>query len=362
MPANNRVFFAIEAAGFSEDGGATWTSVHGLQSAGITTNFNLTNVFEIGQLQVYDILEEVPQIEVTLEKVLDGTPLTYHLGTQGATAGTLSARGVTQTTIGLSVFPEVNLAASGTPLAVVQMSGMVVASLSYTFPIDGQFTESTTWQGFDKTWIDVQNGGTSTFTGTFTGSDAPPVTVLRRQDMLFTPYSGSPTGVDANGQTNAYTTVLPTDIYGISSSGTNDIDSTTGFHKCKVQSISISTDLNRDAMYEQGVKVPYNRAIGWPIEVRTDVEVMSVKFDNVDATPNGGVNGAPMGQNLNYQTIRVQTDDGTRIDCGPRNKMKSITYQGGNAGQGGGNVSLRYSYTGLNYLDVFSPVDPSNLS
>src|SRR4051812_19063751 len=119
MPSNNRVYYAISAVGMSTDDGATWTTCHGVQSIGITTTFNLTQVFELGQLAIYQLLEEVPEIEVTLEKVVDGKPLLYHLATQGAVDGSLPARGVIKTTVGLSVFSETQTSASGTPIAEV---------------------------------------------------------------------------------------------------------------------------------------------------------------------------------------------------------------------------------------------------
>ena len=57
--------------------------VHGLQSVGITTNFNLEQAFELGQIEIYENIEGTPDVEVTLEKVLDGDPLIYHLATTG---------------------------------------------------------------------------------------------------------------------------------------------------------------------------------------------------------------------------------------------------------------------------------------
>ena len=67
--ANNRVFYACEAVGIAVEGGdvSSATEVRGLQSVGINTTFNLTQVFEIGMLGLYQNIEGVADVEVTLE-------------------------------------------------------------------------------------------------------------------------------------------------------------------------------------------------------------------------------------------------------------------------------------------------------
>ncbi len=92
MPANNRIYYASQAvqllpcnsdltAHYSD-----WVVPQGLQSVGMTTNFNLEQVFQLGQLELYDNLEGVPEVEVTLNKVLDGTPPLYLICTNGSTS------------------------------------------------------------------------------------------------------------------------------------------------------------------------------------------------------------------------------------------------------------------------------------
>ena len=56
MP-NNRVFYAVQAVGIAPFGSTTYATVHGLQSVGITTTFNLEQVFELGQLAIYENIE-----------------------------------------------------------------------------------------------------------------------------------------------------------------------------------------------------------------------------------------------------------------------------------------------------------------
>jgi len=352
MADNKRIFYAIEQFGFMPVGASTFTAAHGVQSVGITTNFDLTQVFELGQLAIYDQIEQVPSVEVTSEKALDGYPLLFHLATINAPAGTLVGRSTMTTTVGLSIFPDTNDCGSGTPIAEVAMSGMVVSSLTYTFPVDGQCTESVTLVGNDKRWRDT---GTI-FSGQFVGNDDAPLAghVAARFNVVFDVPSGATT--DVNGQVVALTTVLPTDIYGISSSGTNPVLSGSGAH---VQGITISADLGRDQLFELGRRFPFFRYVTFPVQVTTEISVLGTKWDGISATEAGGENGAPAGSNLKNQSIRVYVDDGTFISCGTKNKLSSVSYGGGDATTGGGNVTLTYRYITYNDLTVKHPADPT---
>jgi len=78
MADNNRIFYACQMVGLHEmgtDGADSHVVAHGVQSIGITTNFNLEQAFELGQIQIYENIEGLPDVEVTMEKVLDGYPL-----------------------------------------------------------------------------------------------------------------------------------------------------------------------------------------------------------------------------------------------------------------------------------------------
>jgi hypothetical protein len=367
MADNKRVFYAIQQVGFAKDGTQTFVAAHGVQSVGITTTFNLENVFELGQLAIYQIVENIPDIEVTLEKVIDGYPLLYHLATNGAPAPGLVGRSTVRTIFGMSVFPDTQVSASGAAIAELQCSGMYVSSFGYNFQVEGNFTENLTLVGNNKLWRDISGGAAQVFTGAFLDNLDAPLSgtttggVQHRWNMLFAPISGSPTTLDENGMSNAYCTILPTDLPGITASGTNPAYTDSSFY-CSVQNIQISTDLGRDAIYQMGRKTPYFRYVTFPVEVRTEIEIMDRKWDNISATEVGGNNGAPYGQNVKNQTIRVATQDGTRVDLGTRNKLQSVARSGGDAGQGGGNVSNRYSYITYNVLNVYHPADPSQLS
>lgn len=361
MSLNNRLYFPIQQVGFAkDDGNLTFVAAHGVQSVGVTTSFTLDNVFEMGQLAIYDSHEQIPDVQMTAEKVLDGYPLLYHLATNGATVGTLAGRSNVRSVVGLALFADTLQSSSGTPQAEIHMSGMVPSSISYTFSNDGASRESITMVGNNKDWVDSSTGGTPVFAGAFTDNlDLPSGGfVAYRENIVFAPLSGSPTGVDPlTGAVDAYQTVLPTDIYGVTSSGTNPL--TNGVYDVSVNSISVSADLGRDAITQLGRKTPYFRYVNFPVEVRTDIEVIARGSDNVRGTEAGVYAG---GKNLKYQTIRVQSEEGTRVDTGNRNKLTSHTTQGGDAAQGGGNVTYRYSYLTYNTLKVYHPSDPSAIS
>ena len=90
--ANKRVFYATKKAGLSGTGigsAKTFQQLHGLQSVGMTTTFNLEQAFELGQLAIYENIEGIPDVSIDIEKVLDGYCPVYVLAT--------SINGVTST-------------------------------------------------------------------------------------------------------------------------------------------------------------------------------------------------------------------------------------------------------------------------
>lgn len=337
MPSNLRVFYAIYAAAIAANGSTSYTSIHGLQSIGITTRFNLQSVFEIGQLDEYASIEDVPDVEVTTEKVLDGYPLVYHLATYGATDATLVGRSTKKCQIAVSYFGDTQTAASGTPIKQVVMSGMFPSSLTYTMPVQGFITESVTFVGNDKNWL----SSGFTYTGGFSNTDTPPSGIQRRQHVLF----GSGAGKS----------VLPYELPGMTNfggSGYNLLQSD-GSLTSHLQSIRISSSLGRTALYELGKRTPYHRTVDFPVEVRTDIETYCSSGD--------GINANSETTNLTEQPIWIRLDDKTVFNLGTKNKLTNISETGGNASQGGGNRSLTFSYRNFSNLTITAPHDPSQL-
>ena len=127
-----------------------------------------------------------------------------------------------------------------------------------------------------------------------------------------------------------------------------------------LSSVSVSTDLGREELFELGTRQPYARVVTFPIEVTCDIEMISLSGDMINAFADGCGNDDPctgIVDNLTNQIIRVATCEGTRIYLGTKNKLASVNYGGGDAG--GGNVSVTYSYTNFNDCTVMHPEDPS---
>ena len=151
--ANNRIFYACQQVGLKPDGSTDgFAAIHGVQSVGITTNFNLSQVFELGQISIYENIEEIPDVEVTMSKVLDGTPPIYCMATKGASTPTLSGRQNERSVFALAVWPDTNDSANGSPHSQVECSGMYVSSLAYNFPLEDNFSEDVTLVGNHKIW------------------------------------------------------------------------------------------------------------------------------------------------------------------------------------------------------------------
>src|SRR5690606_17517869 len=87
----------------------------------------------------------------------------------------------------------------------------------------------------------IADSQTLAFPGCNPNNDkSPRPSVAFREDILFTNATGGGYGLDINSASaDPDITVLPPDIYGISTSGTND-------GTVPIQSISISVDLNRE--------------------------------------------------------------------------------------------------------------------
>tara|TARA_B100002052_G_scaffold280086_1_gene287918 strand:+ start:2500 stop:3765 length:1266 start_codon:yes stop_codon:yes gene_type:complete len=405
--SNNRVFYATQgvaigdkdatavvdswtpASGASYNGAGNVIIMHGLQSIGVSTNFNLEQIFELGQLSLYENYEEIPEIEVSFEKLLDGYTLVYHAGTPTAKNATLTGRAAPRSdirmVIGYDTSDEIVAGGTNSGVAELYCSGTYISSVSYNLGTDGSFTESTTFVGNDKQWLTESDTGglltdtdgaiTAAFNSTVFGNDAPvgvANSVLRRQNVV----TGS-TGKTLGGGT--FRTVIPSFIEGGSygatgvqgstagtglSTNTTYIDETTGPY---LQSASVSVDLGRENISQLGKKAPYYRYVSFPVDVTCDIEVVAKGGDNVDAYEEGyptagtGQNaGVPVGKNLADHSIQFVLDDSTVLQLGNKNKLTSVSYGGGDAG--GGNATISYSFTNSNDFVVLHSGDPVNIS
>lgn len=358
--ANNRIFYACQAVAISPcfTGGNTMVAVHGVQSVGVNTNFNLEQAFELGQIQIYENIEGLPEIEVTLEKVLDGYPLIYHLASPGAVTSSLVSRAKERCCVALGIYADDLDATSGNAPVEIYMSGMYFSNLSYTLQTEGNATESVTLVGNHKVWNTSNPKITSAVVALLTdsgqGTDEP---------LALTNSQG---GIQRRENVVMGSCILPQSIYGVSqnSSPGNATQgaSLTGAPLVHVQNCTISTDLSRENILELGRKAPYYRAPNYPVEVTCEFDVISVSGDFVSAYEEGKpayVGTRNEGNNTAEETIKMVLQDGTIFNLGSKNRLASVTYGGGDAG--GGNVSMKFSYSTYNELTVTHPEDPANL-
>lgn len=362
MP-NSRIFYAIQSLGFAQHdvtgsgvGGlfdpSGFVAAHGVQSVGVNTTFNLDPVFELSQQELYENVEGIPDIEISTQKVLDGYPLIYHLATQGATSPTLVGRSNERCFAALNIYPDTFDNASGTPLQSVGMSGMYVSAMTYTLNVEGSSTEDVTLVGNNKAW--TASGLTHFAPSVFDGSDEPLSLsasggVAQRENILM----GSGCSMGADGTiTGVSGSIWPTEIEGIDASGWNLISGDS--YQAHLQTVTITTDLGREELFELGRRGPYHRFVSFPTEVTCTIDVTSSEGDLIDALadPVGG-------SNLTDQKIFVWVEEGTRINLGTKNKLASVTYGGGDAA--GGNSVSSFNYQNFNSLKVTHTQDPANL-
>jgi hypothetical protein len=143
MATNNRVFYAIEqvaikansasatgdvapvnsrhyitgnlASGVNEVNGL-WEVPRGLQSAGMSTTFNLEQVFQIGQVELYEYSERQPDIEVTLSKAIDGSKPLFFMVTDSTQANDIVARtNDFRIDVAMQIYPDTQFRATGAP-------------------------------------------------------------------------------------------------------------------------------------------------------------------------------------------------------------------------------------------------------
>ena len=338
MP-NERLWYAVESVNFATLGATTgYIAAHGVQEAGANVRFNLEQVFELGQAEIYENVERQPDIELNATKVLDGYPPLYCLATRGSTSASLNGRSTKRCMIGFSLYTDTQDSASGTPVAQVVHSGMYVNSLNWNFNMNAPFTEAVGWIGNDRNW------GAALFTApTFDNTDTPLALassggVNMREDLLI-------------GQASGGMSRFPTEVEGVSSSGY--IAVTTGIPAVYLESIRVSCNLNRQAVYALGKRGACHRYMTVPTKVETTIEVQSKQGDNKNCLEES--------DNLSNQVIYLACREGTRLDLGSRNKLMSVQTQLGNAQGGGANVAkTTYSYEGYS-LALTHPQDPSGL-
>ena len=341
MARNQRIFYACQAVAITARGEADVTEiniVHGLQSVGMSSTFTLDQVFEMGQIEIYENIEQVADIEVTLEKVIDGYKLIYDLATHGACKTDIVAASKARSDVYVAVYDDGVSQATGVPRNVCYNSGMYVSSVSYSYSVDGSATESVTMVGNDRFWNSETAGVIGSSAINSWGTDNPTANFASGLD---TPASGVVRRVNVDLEASA----IPLEITQLESDDQTGIGR--GLH---MQSITVSTDFGQENIQELGRFGPYHRYATFPIEVTSEFEVIATSGDLVNVSGD-----AP---NLKTREIRIQDTAGTVLDLGSQNKLSSVSYSGGDTG--GGNATISYSYQNFNVLTVNGGRDPAS--
>jgi hypothetical protein len=336
MP-NKRIFYASHAVQvvsnvatprFGAAHAIAGAVVQGAQSVSINTNFSLEQIFQLGRLPVYDFVNNDPEIELTLNKVLDGYPLIWHLALGGDSESLVSGANTTcdiKLGVGRDIDDQVDNTLAAPDYTDILMTGMFINSVNYTFPTEGNLTEEVSFVGSHRTAVVAAALLTP---GPLEPS--PDTTVFRRQNVTL------PGGA----------TVWPTAVAGR-----------------KVSSISIAASLNREKMYALGAFAPFHRFVNFPLEVTTTFETIAVDA-NSDATLEVEVVDPTLcgaGLTRSKEPIVISICDSTpavgvgpaytyRFDLGSGNKLQSHSYSGGDTG--GGNVNETFTYITYNDLIV----------
>jgi len=398
------------ASGVNEVNGL-WEVPRGIQEAGMSTTFNTEQVFQLGQVELYEFSERQPDVELTLSKAVDGSKPVFFMVTDPSQGNDIVARTSNyKVDVAMQIYPDSKFRATGKPLSIATASGMVVSAVSYTFPVDGFVTEDITLVGNDKVW-----GTTVAVSGLTAGHDNGQSAGRPLLDFPSPGFNGNlsplapeglPSGVFGHdGNTSALVeagaqelaggtdkfgviivgsgiqrreevdirrSVLPRDIPGVTtfiSSGINAAYVNGGFGSNgpgtlsnstqfignantdniieHLQSITVSVDLNRDDIFELGSKRPYVKTIQFPVEVSASFEVITAQGDMIDA-----VSSIDCGPDNTEQsnTIIIRTCDGMQIDLGDSNRLVGIENGGG--GAGGDNMTVTYSYQSFNVFNV----------
>lgn len=335
--ANKRIYYATQSVQLRprKANGDTWDGLNdsyvtprGLQSVGMTTNFNLTQLFELGQQELYDNVEGVPEIQVTLQKTLDGTIPLYLICMGGTLANGINKNigelANNRVDFRLGVYDDTDLSAAGTSTYGVECSGMYLSSIGYTLPLDGFATEDVTLVGNSKKWNSSYNTDSNS-----TWSSTVPQTAKSAVRRL---------NVNIGGST------LPGDI-------------PSGSH---YQSINVRANLGREAINELGQLAPYCRYVKFPLEVTSEFAISATEGDKVSADDylTSGWGTCSSNKNLADRTILIKIcgtggagdTNNMSIDLGTKNKLTSVNYTGGDTG--GGNATVTYSYQTFNFLKI----------
>ena len=306
--SQNRVYYACQAVEFNTH------FLEGVQSVGINASYNFEQVFELGLLEIYENVEGIPEVEVTIEKaVLSGVkPLGESLSVSVTENPATNIVNMSQATpeIVLHTFPEsattvFNSTPQGTNSLVIT-SGFLT-SYSITGNMDGPSTESLSFTSNNYDW---RAAGPSM--ATLSGNVVSNQVVQKRQNANPYGYAG-------------------------------------------LQSWTMSCDFGREDIMELGKKQPITKVATFPLEVTCEEEFLNRNTTNTNGPDFPGV---PECEDVTTATMKRHgfapcndTDPDITVS-GLGFRLTSVNHTGGDAG--GGNQTVTKSFQTFNSFAINS--------
>ena len=351
--SNNRIYYASQVAQLrpcSSDGSLItdwWYTPLGMQSVSMATNFSREQTFQLGTVEIYENVETVPEVEVTLNKIIDASSPLY-LMAMGGGGGIGSAKDKNIVELSnnrvhfrLGIYDDNKQFSQDSATSFVVCTGMYLSNFTYTFPVDGNATEQVTLVGNHKKW-------NRNYDGVNTGGVDVVDTFSPGKELAdnFTPSTSS--GILRRQYFDITNSVLPTGNGGIGGPSN-------GTKLPHLQNITISSNLGRESINQLGKFGPYCRYATFPVEVTSEFEMIAQDGDGIDFKDFSGEDFCGTSKtNIAYKTIRLSVCDaiatnasnGLRFDLGTKNTLTAVNYAGGDTG--GGNATITYSFRNFN--------------
>lgn len=356
--SSKRLYYAVQRATLNpcdSTSGANATSLttagfvsNLIQSVGISTSLEYEQVFELGRLQIFENVEGIPSVEITLERNIgvysganslkldaftdDGT--LWHLcGAPSLGASPkVSTAANRRFNLNMTTYDDVSAVARSD----VRATGLYLSNYSLNFAIEGPATESVTLVGNTLIW----DSGNMPSTGSSFENTVD--TTLEK-------------GFEANSGviSRKHVTAIK-------------MDKDSSVNVLKVQSLSFSISFDREDLFElAGGKSPYFKAPSFPVETTLELELLANSsssnvysaegFDFSERKSQGDASKTAQHLISNDCDINGRTDEAF-IEAGNRKfffgnmNWTGSSRSGGDAG--GGNATITHSFQGFNYYTV----------
>jgi hypothetical protein len=329
--ASNRVYYAVQRATLCPAAGSTNNTAFTtagfvsnlIQSVGITTSLEYEQLFELGRLQIFENVEGLPSIEVTLERAIGvysgANSTTLDAFTEDGTLWNIcansspgGAKEKNQFTNAAGRQFNVNMTTaddnSSNVVGSVSATGMYLSNYSLNFAVEGPATESVTLVGNSCEWGSglirkpSKAGYLNDVQGSTDGHDGSASGIIQRKHV-----TGGSVGTGG------------------------------------LQSLSFTVSFDREDLLTLGSKYPYFKATSFPVETSLELEYIAGKNSS-------GFNFTESDCNVGANIEDADIEAGNRTFHFGDMNWTGTSKSGGDAG--GGNQTITQSYVGYNQYNV----------